>query len=120
MRNPNLGNVYIGVDGQQISGLTQDVNGMLNYVGDFSCGNAPSDLIDGTIQKVGNNAFTVQTTEGLMYVVKVGSCSQAIANTPNYTLSVGDRIKLAGQAAGAGIMNLYQATCDCARCNQPK
>lgn len=120
LRNPNQGNSFVNVDGQQVTGLTQDNNGVLTYSGDFSCGSAPSDLIDGIIQKIGNNAFTVQTPEGLMYVVKVGSCSQAIANTPNYNLAVGDRIKLAGQAAGSGIMNLYQATCDCTRCNQSK
>lgn len=119
--NPQLrNNVYVGVNGQQVSGLTQDNNGVLTYTGDFSCGSAPSDLIDGMIQNVGNNAFTVKTPEGTMYVVKVGTCSQAIANVPNYNLAVGDKIKLAGQAAGQGIMNLYQATCDCAGCSQSK
>lgn len=110
---------YMSPEGQQIAGLTIDNNGVLSYTGDFSCGSAPSELINGVIKATGNNVFNVMTDEGKMYVVKVGSCSQAIANSPNYNLSVGDRIKLAGQGAGVNVMNLYQATCDCSKCNQP-
>lgn len=59
LRNQNdIGN-FVNVDGQQIIGLTQDSNGVFTFNGDFNCGSAPSDLIDGVIKGVGNNVFNV-------------------------------------------------------------
>lgn len=58
MKNQNdLGNFII--DGQQVVGLTQDSNGLYSFNGDFNCGSAPSDLIDGVIRGVGNNVLNV-------------------------------------------------------------
>lgn len=116
--SPNLAGLIpvTNIDGQQIGGLAQDADGNLYYTGDFSCGSAPSDLIEGVIKGLGNNALRVQASNGRNYIVKVGSCSQAIANTPNYSLSVGDKIKFSGQSSGMGVMNLYQASCECAKC----
>ena len=116
LRNQNDLGTFVNIDGQQIVGLTQDSNGIYSYNGDFNCGSAPSDLIDGVVRGVGNNVLNVETSNGRRYVVRVGSCSQAIANTPNYTISPGDKIKVSGQASGFGVMNLYQATCECAKC----
>lgn len=116
--NQNVGSLIpiTNVDGQQIAGLSQDDNGNLYYTGDFNCGSAPSDLIEGVIKGIGTNALRVQEINGRTYIVKVGSCSQAIANTPNYSISVGDKIKFSGQSAGMGVMNLYQASCECTKC----
>ena len=84
----------------------------INNGADFSCNTGrPSESIEGEIQRVFGNSFSVKTNDGKYYTVQIGSCSNLSANRQNYQPARGDHISLQGYSSGVQKINVVAASC---------